>query len=105
MTNQSKNPATYQSRHPILDAIGKLLLNLTITGILLGFGFWLALASTMGPAYMPEVRDGALDMWIRFTMLGISAIIWLVTPIWFLWSSIHYSYQTYKRIHSEDALV
>lgn len=96
MNKQSKNSAEYQGQHPVLDVIGKILLNLTITGLLLGFGFWLLLASNMGPAYLPNIRDGALDMGIRFTMIGISALIWIVTPIWFLWSSVRYSYHSYQ---------
>lgn len=99
MTKQAKKTAIYRLKYPVLAVIGKLLLNLIIISMLLGLGFWLAFASTMGPTYLPEVMDGALDMWIRFAMLGIGAIIWIVTPVWFLYSSVRYdykSYQTYK---------
>lgn len=96
MTKQAKKPATYRLQYPVLAAIGKLLLNLVITSMLLGLGFWLAFASTMGPTYLPEVRNGALDMWIRFAMLGTGATIWLVTPIWFLYSIVRYIYKRYK---------
>ncbi|WP_201527715.1 hypothetical protein [Psychrobacter frigidicola] len=95
MDNQSKDSDEYQVRHPILDVMGKILLNVTITGLLLGFGFWLLLASNMGPAYLPNIMDGALDMWIRFSMIGIAAIIWIVSPIWFLWSSARFGYDSY----------
>ena len=79
-----------------MNIIGKMLLNLLITGLLLGFGFWLVIASTMGPAYLPKVMEGGLDMWIRFIMLSISTMIWLVTPIWCIWSGGRYSYSNYK---------
>lgn len=82
VTNQAKNPPIYQLQHPILSTIGKLLFNLVATEILLSFGFWLILASNMGPAYLPNIMDGALDMAIRLTMLGIATVIWLVTPLW-----------------------
>lgn len=100
MGKRSNSSTKYQKKHPILEIIAKTLLNIVISALLLGFGFWLAFASTMGPAYQPEVMNGALDMWIRFTMLGIGAIIWLVTPIWFVWSSVRYSHNSYKSYQS-----
>ena len=103
--NHSQAVSNYRRQYPVLDVIGKILLNLTITGLLLGFGFWLALAATMGPAYLPNVMDGALDMWIRFTIISISAIIWIMIPIWFIGSVGRYSYQSYKRSRSMDNLM
>ena len=108
MTKQVRHLTPYQQQHPILDMLGKLLLNLVIAGMLLGLGFILFIFSNIGPAYLPDIKDGVLDGYIRFTMLTIGAIIWLVTPIWLLWSTIRYgykSYQTYKSIHSTDTSV
>lgn len=105
MVKQLKYSTSYQQQHPILDMLGKLLLNLVIAGMLLGLGFILFIFSNIGPAYLPDIKNGALDGYIRFTMLTIGAIIWLVTPIWVLWSTIRYgykSYQTYKGIHCTD---
>ena len=100
MGNQSNASTEYQRQHPLLDVIGKLLLNVAIAGSLLGIGFLLLLLSNIGPAYWPSIMDGELDMWLRLTMLGIGAIIWLVTPIWLIWSNGVYSYRVYKRIKS-----
>ena len=105
MVKQLRHLTPYRQRHPVLDMLGKILLNLVITGMLLGLGFMLFVFSNIGPAYLPDIKDGALDRYIRFAMLTIGAIIWLITPIWFLYSSIRYghkSYQTYKSIHSTD---
>ena len=105
MTRQVRHLTSYQRQHPVLDMLGKLLLNPVIAGMLLGLGFILVIFSNIGPAYLPDIKDGALDGYIRFTMLTIGAIIWLITPIWFLYSSIRYgykSYRTYKRIHPKD---
>ena len=95
----------YQKYRFILDILSKVILNLLSAGLLLGFGFWLLMASNMGPAYLPNIMDGGLDMSIRVTLLGLGALVWLLTPIWFFWSTIRYgyrkyhNYQAYKRIN------
>lgn len=108
MEKDAKTVFNYRKQHLVLFVVGKILLNLIITGLVLAFGFWLLLASNIGPAYLPNIMEGALDMWIRFTMIGISALIWIVTPIWFTWSVGRYSYnsyQTYKRSRLTDNLI
>ena len=100
MDEQVDSSIKYQKKYSVLDVMGKIILNIISSGLLLGFGFWLILASNMGPTYLPNVMDGALDIWIRFTLIGIATIIWLVTPIWFMWSSVRYSYNSYKSYQS-----
>lgn len=83
-------------RHYTLVAlIGQILANTARAGLLLGFGVWLLLASNMGPAYLPDVLNGSLDMGIRFALLGIAVMIWLVTPLWWL-RFCYQSYQSYQ---------
>ena len=105
MIKQVTHSTSFQQQHPILDMLGKLLLNLAITGMLLGLGFMLFVFSNIGPAYLPNILDGELDRYIRFTMLAFGAITWLITPIWFLYSSIRYGYKSYKRIQSTDTSI
>ena len=105
MIKQVTHSTSYQQQHPILDMLGKILLNLAIAGMLLGFGFILFVFSNIGPAYLPNIMNGELDRYIRFTMLAFGAIIWLITPIWLLYSSIRYVYKTYKRIQSTDTKI
>ena len=92
----------YRKQHFVLNILSKLILNLLSAGLLLGFGFWLLTASNMGPAYLPNVMDAGFDMSIRVTLIGLGAMVWLLTPIWFLWSTIRYGYrryQVYKRMN------
>lgn len=89
----------------MLIFISKIIIRIIIAWLALAFGFWLILASNMGPAYLPEVMNGALDIWIRFTMIGVAALIWIATPVWFFWSSArcsYNSYRAYKRIKSTN---
>lgn len=107
--NKDKKIRTdYQKHHFILDALSKVILNLLSTGLLLFFGYWLFFTSNMGSAYLPNFRDGAFNMSIRFTLIGLAALVWLLTPIWFLWSSAlhcYNSYQAYKCRSSADSLI
>lgn len=105
MIKQVRHSTSYQQQHPVLDMLGKLLLNLAIAGMLLGLGFILFVFSNIGPAHLSNIMNGELNRYIRFTMLAIGAIIWLITPIWLLYSSIHYVYKTYKRIQSTDTKI
>lgn len=81
----------------MLKVVGKLIIRIATAGLLLAFGFWLILASSIGPAYLPEVRNGALDIWIRLSMLGTGAVIWIATVIWFVWILFRYVHQLIKR--------
>ena len=69
-----------------MRAASNIIIKIIIALVLVTFGFWLLLASNMGATYLPNVIDGTLNIPIRFTMIGISVIIWIVTPLWFLWS-------------------
>lgn len=100
-----KNPdkkitMAYQKHRFILDILSKIILNLLSAGLLFGFGFWLLMASNMGPDYLPNIMDGGLDMSIRVTLLGLGTLVWLLTPIWFFWSTIRYGYRKYRNYQS-----
>lgn len=86
----------YKKHYFILDMLNKLVRNLLSTGLLLFFGYWLFFMSNMELSYFSEVREGAFDISIRFTLLGLAGLIWLLAPIWFFWSSIHHGYSTYQ---------
>lgn len=55
-------------------------------------GFWLVIASTMGPTIAPDIADGGLDMTIRLGMMGVGFLIWFGTAIWLLWLVGRYLY-------------
>lgn len=91
--NKDKKIRTdYKKPYFILDILNRVVRNLLITGLLLFFGYWLFFMSDMGPSYLPDIRDGSLDMGIRITLLGFAALIWLLAPTWFFWSTIGYGY-------------
>lgn len=82
----------------LLVLIGKTLIRLVIVGLALVFGFWLIVVSNMGPAYLADVCNGCLDIWIRMTMLAMGLLIWIVSTVWSIWSISRYIYQLIKRI-------
>ena len=99
--NKDKKIRTdYQKHRFILDILSKVVTNLLSAGLLLFFGYWLFFTSNMGSSYLPNVRNGVFDMGIRFTLLGLATLIWLLTPIWFFWSTIRYGYQRYQEYQS-----
>ncbi|MGM8870876.1 hypothetical protein ACS8E3_04215 [Psychrobacter sp. 2Y5] len=57
---------------------------LLISILALAFGFWLVMASNMGPAYLPQVMNGSLDIWIRMLLLVSGLVIWLTIVIWLI---------------------
>ena len=63
----------------------KVIIRFISAGLAIVFGFWLFLASTMGPSYLPNMCNGCLDFWIRMTMVGVGAVIWIATAIWLMW--------------------
>lgn len=96
--NKDKKIRTdYKKPYFILDMLNKVVRNLLITGLLLFFGYWLFFMSNMGPSYLPDIRDGSLDIGIRITLLCFAALIWLLAPIWFFWSTIRYGYRKYNQ--------
>jgi len=42
------------------------------------------MASNMGPAYLPQVMNGSLDIWIRMLLLVSGLLIWLTIVIWLI---------------------
>ena len=76
----------------MLKSIGRIIARIVGAGLGLLFGFWLIMASNMGPAYLPHIMNGALDFWIRITFLGIGLGIWISIVIWLLWLILCYFY-------------
>ncbi|MBO1530861.1 hypothetical protein J3492_06490 [Psychrobacter sp. F1192] len=82
----------------VLNVVGKIAMRVLAIGLALISGFWLVMASNMGPAYLPEVGDGCLDMWIRMTFLAVGLLIWFLTAIWLIWSMFRYGYHLFRSI-------
>lgn len=83
--------------HSVLKRIGKIMVSALFVGLVLAFGFWLLVISNMGPAYLPNVCNGCLDMWIRMTSLVMGLSLWILTAVWSVWHIVRYSYQLIKR--------
>lgn len=92
MNNTSKNKPITPNWCSLLKNIGKIILRIISAGLALIFGFWLIMASNMGPAYLPHIMDGELDFWIRMTLLGVGLGIWISIAVWLLWLIICYFY-------------
>ena len=83
--------------HSVLKRIGKIMVSALFVGLVLAFGFWLLAISNMGPAYLPNVCNGCLDMWIRMTLLVMGLSLWILTAVWCVWHIVRYSYHLIKR--------
>ena len=70
----------------------RIILRVIGAGVGLILGLWLVMASNMVPAYLPQVMDGALDFWIRISLLGVGLGIWISTVVWLLWLIVCYFY-------------
>ena len=88
---------TDYKKQPLLKRIINVVAKAVIAGLLLVFGFWLLIMSNMGPAYLPNVCNGCLDMWIRMTLLVIGLSLWILTAIWCVWHVCHWGYDWIKR--------
>ena len=88
---------TDYKKQPLLKRIINIMAKAIIAGLLLVFGFWLLIMSNMGPAYLPNMCNGCLDMWIRMTLLVIGLSLWILTAIWCVWHIVRCSYQLIKR--------
>ena len=97
MNNGSKYSPNHNDWRSLLINFGKIILKVICAGLALLFGFWLLLASNMGPAYLPHIMDGALDFWIRMTLLGLGLSIWLITAVWFVCFVLRYCHYFIKR--------
>jgi len=96
MDNGSKYFLNRHNRRSLLKNISRVVLKITGAGLALVFGFWLLLASNMGPVYLPQFMDGALDFWIRMTLLGLGLSIWLITAVWVIWRVLRYGQHLIK---------
>src|SRR5699024_11541999 len=81
MDNGSKYFLNHHNRRSLLKNISRVVLKITGAGLALVFGFWLLLASNMGPVYLPQFMDGALDFWIRMLLLGVGLSLRLLSPV------------------------
>ena len=92
MNNALENASTISNRRSLLKNIGKIVLITVGAGLAVTVGLWLVMASNMGPAYLPHIMDGALDFWIRITLLGVGLSIWISIAVWLLWLILCYFY-------------
>ena len=97
MDNGSKYFLNHHNRRSLLKNISRVILKITGAGLALVFGFWLLLASNMGPVYLPQFMDGALDFWIRMILLGLGLSIWLIAALWIIWLMLRYCQHFIKK--------
>ncbi len=90
MDNGSKHFTNHDNWRVLLKIVIRMILKIISIGLALVFGFWLLLASNMGPVYLPQFIDGALDFWIRMTLLGLGLSTWLITAVWIIWLVLRY---------------
>ena len=97
MNHHSPPSSIYDNWRGLLETFGKTILRIIGAGLALLFGFWLIMASNMGPAYLPHLMNGALDFWIRMTLLGLGLGIWLITALWIIYIMLRYGHHFIKR--------
>lgn len=97
MNHHSPPSSIYDNWRGLLETVGKIILRIIGTGLALLFGFWLIMASNMGPAYLPHLMNGALDFWIRMILLGLGLSIWLITALWIIWLMLRYCQHFIKK--------
>ena len=97
MSRHLPSSLIYDNWRGLLNIFGKIILRIISAGLALLFGFWLLLASNMGPAYLPHIMDGALDFWIRMMLLGLGLGIWLITALWIIYIMLRYGHHFIKR--------
>ncbi len=88
-----------QKQNTWVDTALIISIRFMILGFILALGFVLIMASNMGPAYLPHIMGGALDFWIRMTLLGFGLLIWVITPVWTMWMILRYIYRCISRNH------
>ena len=96
MNTHSPNTPNHHKWHALLKGIGNIILRIIGAGLALVFGLWLVMASNMGPAYLPQIMNGALDFWIRMILLGSGLGIWISTAVWLIWLILRYLYSQFK---------
>ena len=97
MNHHSPPSSIYDNWLGLLINFGKIILRIIGAGLALLFGFWLIMASNMGPAYLPHLMNGALDFWIRIILLGLGLSIWLITALWIIWPMLRYCQHFIKK--------
>ena len=97
MNHHSPPSSIYDNWRGLLETFGKIILRIIGAGLALLFGFWLIMASNMGPAYLPHLMNGALDFWIRMILLGLGLSIWLITALWIIWLMQRYCQHFIKK--------
>ena len=97
MNNASENLPTISNRRSFLKNISKIVLRVFGAGLAFIVGLWLVMASNMGHAYLPHIMDGALDFWIRITLLGLGLGIWISIAVWLSWLILCYFYDLMQR--------
>ena len=97
MRNHSSDWTIFPKLHSSLKMIGKIVRRIIYTGIIVAFGFWLLIMSNMGPAYLLNVCNGCLDIWIRMTLLGAGISLWVLVVMWFVWHLLRSIYDLIKR--------
>lgn len=97
MNHHSPLSSIYDNWRGLLITFGKIILRIIGAGLALLFGFWLIMASNMGPAYLPHLMNGALDFWIRMILLGLGLSIWLITSLWIIWLMLRYCQHFIKK--------
>ena len=97
MNHHSPPSSIYDNWRGLLETVGKIILRIIGAGLALLFGFWLIMASNMGPTYLPHLMNGALDFWIRMILLGLGLSIWLITALWTIWLMLRYCQHFIKK--------
>ncbi len=97
MNHHSPPSSIYDNWRGLLITFGKIILRIIGAGLALLFGFWLIMASNMGPSYLPHLMNGALDFWIRMILLGLGLSIWLITALWIIWPMLRYCQHFIKK--------
>ena len=87
------SPADSKLRSGLLKNLIRITLRIIGAGVVLIFGLWFIMASNMGPAYLPHIMDGALDFWIRISLLGVGIGIWISIVVWLARLILCYFYE------------
>ena len=99
MEHQPNSLPTINKQHALLISIGKVFVRILVAVLALASGFWLVMASNMGPAYLTNVCNGCLDFWIRMKLLGLGFIVWIITVAWLFWPILRYIYRCIRGNH------
>ncbi|MEC9444884.1 MAG: hypothetical protein VX408_07445 [Pseudomonadota bacterium] len=96
MSNYSSELAACPKWRASLKMIGKIAFIVICTGVILALGFWLLMMSNMGPAYLPNICNGCLDIWVRMMLLVVGISLWVLVAAWIIWHILLYLYHLIK---------